>query len=152
MTSQIAKVVTRSLYDRDYCLWLEQAVGQLQNRQFEGLDLKNLIEELESMGRREKDAIESNLQIVLMHLLKYRYQPEKRSRSWLSSIYEHRRRLGKAFRHSPSLKRYLAEVFDECYQDARKIASLETGLPLETFPKQSPFSQEETLNPDYLPD
>ena len=103
------------------------------------------------MGRSEKHSLESNLIVVLMHLLKYKYQPQKRSRSWLSSIFEHRRRLIKAFKTSPSLKRYYQEVFDECYKYAVKQASIETGLPLNIFPNTSPFTTEETLDFDFLP-
>jgi hypothetical protein len=75
------------------------------------VDLANLIEEIESVGRSEKSALVSNLQIVLMHLLKYKYQPEKRSNSWLFTIFEHRDRLLEAFEVSPSLKPYFREVF-----------------------------------------
>ena len=104
------------------------------------------------MVRSEKKAIRSNLRILLMHLLKYKYQSEKRTNSWLFTIREHRKRLRDDFKNSPSLKRYFREVFEECYQDARELAADETGLTIDTFPVESPFSQEETLNPDYLPE
>ncbi|MBW4577739.1 MAG: DUF29 domain-containing protein [Aphanothece sp. CMT-3BRIN-NPC111] len=143
---------TDSLYEKDFQLWLDATAKMLRERQLEQLDFNNLIEEVESMGRSEKDALESNLVVVLMHLFKYKYQPERRSNSWLSSIYEHRRRIRRAFYKSPSLKNYLNEVFAECYKDARQEASLETGLPLEVFPIECPFNVEETLNPDYLPE
>jgi hypothetical protein len=88
---------------------------------------------------------------MLMHLLKYRYQPEKRSNSWRYTIEEHRQRIAEAFEDSPSLKGYLLEVFDKCYQDATKLAAKETGLASGAFPTESPFTTDETLNPDYLP-
>ena len=88
----------------------------------------------------------------MLHLLKYKYQPSQRSNSWKASIREHRRRLRKAFQVSPSLKRYFGEVFCECYQDAREQASDETGLSVDTFPAESPFTPEATLDRDYLPD
>jgi hypothetical protein len=140
-----------TLYEKDFSLWLETTAQLLRNRQLEKLDYDNLIEEIEAMGRSERNALESNLIVVLMHLLKYKYQPQKRSRSWLSSIFEHRRRLVEAFKTSPSLKRYYENVFDECYQYAMKQASIETGLPLEHFPNMSPFTSEETLDFDFLP-
>ena len=140
------------LYDRDYTLWLEETIRHLGDRQFEELDLLNLIEELEGMSRSEKRAVYSNLKILLMHLLKYRYQPTKRSNSWRSTIREHRQRLKRAFQESPSLKNYFHENFLDCYQDARELAADETGLALEAFPMESPFSQEEILNTEYLPD
>ncbi len=142
----------KTLYEQDYCLWLETTVKLLQERHLKDIDFENLIEELEGMSRREKEALFSNLQIVLLHLLKYRYQPSKRSNSWRSSIREHRKRVKRAFRNSPSLQPYLTKIFAECYQDGRELAADETGLPLETFPEQCPFTTEEVLNTHYLPE
>ncbi len=79
-----------TLYEEDFYLWLESTAKLLRNRQLENLDYDNLIQEIEAMGRSEKHSLESNLIVVLMHLLKYKYQPQKCSRSWLSSIFEHR--------------------------------------------------------------
>ncbi len=154
MTAQLPPTTNNpnTLYDQDYCLWLETTAKLLQERQLNQIDFEDLIEELEGMSRKEKEALFSNLQVVLMHLLKYQYQPSKRSNSWRSSIREHRKRIARAFRNSPSLKPYLTEIFAECYQDARELAADETGLSLETFPEQCPFSIEETLNTEYLPD
>lgn len=143
---------TSDLYEEDYHLWLMNTIHQLQHGKLAKVDMVNLIEELEAMGRSQKSAIESNLRILLMHLLKYKYQSEKRTNSWLFTIREHRKRLRNDFKNSPSLKRYFLEVFPECYQDARELAADETGLSINTFPVESPFSQEDTLNPDYLPE
>ncbi|MGK7951176.1 MAG: DUF29 domain-containing protein [Xenococcaceae cyanobacterium] len=140
-----------SLYEQDYYLWLQTTAKQLREGRLSEIDCVNLIEEIESMGRSEKNALVSNLQIVLMHLLKHKYQPEKRSNSWLFTIFEHRDRLLEAFEVSPSLKPYFREVFAKCYTKARKKASLETGLPISTFPTESPFTPEETLDTEYLP-
>ncbi|MBC6473183.1 MAG: DUF29 domain-containing protein [Hormoscilla sp. GM102CHS1] len=141
-----------SLYDRDYYLWLQGTVKRLQQGKFAELDIANLIEELTDMGKRERRALESNLVVLLMHLLKYPYQVEKRSHSWLATIFEHRRRLRKAFQDSPSLKNYFLEVFDECYLDARQLAALETGFPLDTFPIEATFDPEESLDSEFLLD
>ena len=143
---------TSDLYEEDYHLWLMNTIHQLQHGKLAEVDMINLIEELEAMGRSQKSAIESNLRILLMHLLKYKYQSDKRTNSWLFTIREHRKRLRNDFKNSPSLKRYFLEVFPECYQDARELAADETGLSINTFPIDSPFSQEDTLNPDYLPE
>ena len=148
---QLESTQNLSLYEKDFSLWIENTVNQLKTGQFLEVDLGNLIEEIESMGRSEKQALESNLIIVLLHLLKYKYQPDKRSNSWLSSIYEHRRRLRKSLKSSPSLKPYYTEVFEECYQDARQEAALETGLTLEVFPLVCPFTPETTLDSEFLP-
>ena len=150
MTTNV-NVDTATLYEKDFHLWLETTVKLLRERNLQALDYDNLIEEIEAMGRSEINSLKSNLIVVLMDLLKYKYQPQKRSRSWLSSIFEHRRRLVEAFKTSPSLKRYYEEVFDECYQYAVKQVSIETGLSVEHFSNISHFSSEETLDFDFLP-
>lgn len=140
-----------SLYEQDYYLWLTNTAKILKSKDLSALDLPNLIEEIQDMGRSEKNALESNLCIIIMHLLKYKYQPEKKTNSWRYTIREHRRRVRKALRNSPSLKLYLNQIFPECYEDARKLAADETGLPLNTFPNKAMFTPEETLEPEYLP-
>ena len=100
------KISHQALYEQDLYLWLEQAMDLLRERNLAELDIDNLIEEIADMGSSQKQAIESNLEIVLMHLLKYKYQPEKRSNSWRYTLLEHRRRIQKAFKTSPSLKRH----------------------------------------------
>jgi hypothetical protein len=142
-----------TLYEQDYYLWLEATANLLREGQLSALDVANLLEEIEDMGRSEKRAVYSNLKILLMHLLKYRYQSGKRSNSWLVTIVEHRQRLKKALKESPSLQSYFNEIFnDECYQDARELAAAETGLAIDVFPVEPPFSLDETLNSNYLPD
>lgn len=145
------KYADSNLYEKDYYLWLENTANLLRERKLEELDITHLIEEVEDMGRGEKRSLYSNLKILLMHLLKYRYQPEKRSNSWRYTIEEHRQRIAEALCDSPSLKNYLLEIFEKCYQDAKKLAAKETGLALEAFPKESCFTTAETLDFDYLP-
>lgn len=140
------------LYGQDYYHWLEQTAVSLRKQAFDQLDLENLIEEIEDMGRSEKRAIESNLRVVLWHLLKWRYQPQQRSGSWSGSIAEHRIRIRKALQDSPSLKNYLPEVFAETYQDALKIASQETGLEPGTFPTSCEWTLQQLLDEAWLPD
>jgi hypothetical protein len=88
----------------------------------------------------------------LTHLLKHQFQPEQRSSSWRGSIVEHRQRLRDDFEESPSLRPYAAAVFTRAYADARERASAETGLPPRSFPKSSPYTLEQTLDPTFLPD
>lgn len=153
MTAHQPTVTTNSnLYEQDFYLWIETIAKQLKTGRFAEIDLENLIEEIESMGRSEKRALESNLVVLLMHLLKYKYQPEKRTNSWLSTILEHRRRLNRNLQDSPSLKKYFLKIFSECYQDARQQAAIETGLLIDNFPAESPFSEDRCLNKDFLPD
>ncbi len=144
-------IISQTLYEQDYYQWLTITAEKLRQGKLAEIDVVNLIEEIEDMGRSERKAVRSNLRILLMHLLKYKYQPEKRTNSWLFTIVEHRKRLQQSFQDSPSLKPYFLEVFDESYQDAIDLAAAETGLPRNTFPNQSPFTPQDTLNSDYLP-
>lgn len=139
------------LYNQDDTLWLDTTCQQLAERRFADLDLSNLLEELGDMGRSEKRALTSNLIVVLMHLLKYIYQPKKRSNSWQFTIKEYRRCIQESLKDSPSLRAYLLQNFDECYRKARDLAATETGLDLSVFPEASPFTLEQTVNRDFLP-
>lgn len=139
-----------TLYNQDYYQWLIQTAKLLKEKKFTQLDLENLIEEIESLGKSEKRAISSNLIIVILHLLKWRYQPEKRSNSWKSSLREHRRKMQELLTDSPSLKNYLPEILADCYLAAKKQASDETGLSVVAFPEECPFSLAESLDEDFL--
>ncbi|MEH2091335.1 DUF29 domain-containing protein [Nostoc sp.] len=155
MTAQLPQFQTTSgsdLYEQDFYLWIQTTAELLKQGRLTELDLENLIDEIETMGRSEKKALRSNLEVVLMHLLKYKYQAEKRSGSWRATIREHRKRIRQALEESPSLKPYFDEVFELCYDDARLLAVDETELHLATFPEQSPFTPEQALDPDFLPD
>lgn len=142
----------RSLYERDFHLWVERQAALLRERRFDELDLANVIEELEAMARKDRKAIKSNLVVLLAHLLKYQFHPEQRSSNWRGSIVEHRQRLRDDFEESPSLRPHAAAVFTRAYVDARERASAETGLPLRSFPKSSPYTLEQTLDARFLPD
>jgi Domain of unknown function DUF29 len=150
-TIQSMTTAITSLYEQDFYLWLQTNINLLKEGKFAEIDLENLLEELESMGRSDKNALKSNLRVLLMHLLKYKYQPEKRTNSWHYTIIEHRIRLGDTFKTSPSLYRFFEDIFNESYQNARKLAAGETGLSIAIFPPESPFTGEEVLNPDFLP-
>lgn len=100
-TIQSTTTAITSLYDRDFYLWLQTTINILKEGKFAEVDLENLLEELESMGRSDKNALKSNLKVLLMHLLKYKYQPEKRTNSWRYIILEHRQRLRDTFKTSP---------------------------------------------------
>ncbi len=144
--------VDRPLYERDFCLWIEEQARLLRERRLEQLDIANLVEEIEDLGIGAKKAVENNLVVVLKHLLKYRFQPRRRSRSWLSSIAEHRRRLRRDLATSPSLRPYAREHFEECYRDSRHQALIETGLDPDSLPDAPPWSLKQALDPDFLPD
>ena len=143
---------SQTLYQTDFDLWLQETASLLRNGDVNHLDYQSLAEEIEDMAGSRKDALESNLIRVLQHLLKWKYQPQKRTNSWKASITEHSLRLNKAFRKSPSLKPYFEQVFAECYQDARLITAQEIGLDINAFPEICPFAQVDVLNPQYLPE
>jgi hypothetical protein len=142
----------QSLYERDFYLWIKQQATLLREGRLDELDIDNLLEEVEFLGRLEKRTIKRNLIVVLTHLLKYQIQPDQRSNSWRASIVEHRQRLRDDFEFSPSLRAYAAEVFNETYEDAREQAAAETGLLKSRFPQTSPYTIEQTVDPDFLPD
>jgi hypothetical protein len=140
------------LYERDFCLWVERALVLLREGNFKDLDLENLLEEIADMSNSQKQALESNLKIILMHLLKYKYQANKRTNSWRYTIVEHRQRIRKAFKNSPSLKRHFLDEFADVYLEARQLAAIETGLSINNFPLECPFSIEQSLDEVYFPE
>lgn len=148
---EAVKIPAQKLYEADYLQWIETTLQNLQNQEYEQVDWENLLAELAAMGRSERRALESNLIVVLLHLLKWQYQPEKRSGSWESSILEHRRRLKKALKESPSLKPYFTDILDESYTESVKQARAETKLPLENFPTKCPYSLTSILDDEFLP-
>ena len=143
-----------TLYDTDYNLWLEETVQQLQAQDFNAIDWVNLIEEISSLGRSEKKAIKSLLTRLFEHLLKLAYWERERDYNqnhWKREILNFRQQIRDDLKTSPSLKRYLTEVFDESYQDARKLVSLVSQLPLETFPSSPIGNVEQILDENWLP-
>ncbi|AFZ12966.1 protein of unknown function DUF29 [Crinalium epipsammum PCC 9333] len=142
----------KNLYEQDYYLWLETLANQIRSGNFDALDWENLLEELENFGRSEKNALKSRLAVLLLHLLKYQYQPSHRSNSWLCTINEQRRQINFVLEDSPSLQSYLTDIFEKCYTVARRDAASETGLFINIFPKEVPFTIEDTVNFDWLPE
>lgn len=145
-----AKTSRTNLYEQDYVAWADEQALLLEQKRFNELDLVNLVEEVRDLGRRERDALESQLIKLLMHLLKWQYQPEKRTRSWLLTIKDARRQIAKLRSKYPVLKVHTESVYFECYLEAREVASDETALPLNIFPLD-PYSFEQVLNADFFP-
>ncbi|AKE62884.1 hypothetical protein MYAER_0524 [Microcystis aeruginosa NIES-2549] len=145
-------IMEKNLYEKDYYLWLEKTINLLENRQFSDLDLENLIEEIKSMSISQQKALKSNLTVILWHLLKYLQEPEKQSRSWELTLFEHRERIEEDLETSPSLKIFLTEeIFKKCYNKARKKAAIETGINLDKFPNDCPFTLAEALDFEFIP-
>ena len=141
-------------------LWIEQTIQQLQNHEFESLDIQHLIEELVDLGKSEKNTLRSNLKILLAHLLKLKIQhdaPDSMKGSWYSSVVEHRQRVLDNLADTPSLKSFLVEAIEKAYPDARKLAIKEAKfakfgvrIPEESeYPITFPFSIEQILNEDF---
>ena len=143
--------MNKALYNTDFNLWLEENAHLLHKGFLQDIDVEHLIEEIEGLAQNQKQALKSNLRIVLIHLLKYQYQPEKITNSWVNSINEHRDRIYDILDDSPSLEKYLRDEFTKVYARARKRASRETQKLSNVFPIESPFTIEEVLDEDYFP-
>lgn len=139
------------LHEQDFYLWTEQTAHLLKTEQWQEIDLENLIYEIKSMGSNDQHALKSNLRIVLLHLLKWQFQPAYRSNSWLSSMIEHRQQIEELLEKSLSLKPYLEEVFGKVYIKAVKGAEKQTGLPSTLFPTDCPYSLQQVLDVDFIP-
>ena len=152
MTSPRIADKASSLYEADYLAWIETNLEKLKGKNYDSVDWENLLEEISDMARREKRGLRSHLSVVLLHLLKWHYQPERRTRSWLGSIAEHRNRIQDALQDSPSLKTYLEEFCVKAYRNAVKVAIAETGLPADKFPKDCPYAIAQILDDEFLPE
>lgn len=143
------------LYDQDLHLWLVKTADLLKKKRFEELDLENLIEEIESMGKRERRELANRLTTIIEHLLKLTYWTEvkeENARGWRVTIVEQRRQIIRLLADSPSLKTWLEEIFLECYEVARRDTIKANYLPENIFPLQPFITVEELLNLDYLPE
>ena len=145
--------MTTATYETDFYLWTQQQAELVRQGEFNriDLDLENIAEEIESMGRGQTHSLGSYLHNVIMHLLKWRYQPERRGTSWRLSIFNGRHQIQRLLKDSPSLNPKVVTLIADEYRQARQIAALETGLPLTTFPDQCPFTVEQ-ITGDYWPD
>jgi hypothetical protein len=139
-------------YDEDFYAWTQEQARLLRTGQFALVDIENVAEELESMGRSDKRELDSGLEILLMHLLTWQIQPNFRSTSWQGTIREQRRRIERAFRESPSLRPQIPRLLPDAYIEAREKAIEETGLADAAFPTECPFTPEQILAEDFLPE
>lgn len=144
-----AKIPTA--YDGDFHRWTVEQGRFLRERRFDLVDWENVAEEIETLGRSERNAIESRLAVALAHLLKWQAQRQKRKGCREATIRLQRRKLAKLIRENPSLKHYPAEVLAEAWLEARLKAAEETGPEFETFPENCPFTVEQVLDEGYLP-
>lgn len=144
--------VKSTLYDRDFYNWTQITADQLRQWKFDLVDWDNLIEEIEALGRSEKRAIRSQLVILLLHLLKWQYQPEYQCHSWRASISNARIELMDLLEENSSLKgEFFVESIPQAYERAREKASEETTIFLENFPSQCPYLIQQLLDKNWLP-
>ena len=146
-----AALLAPDAYEHDFAQWLVRQTELLRAKDFEHLDLVNIIEEIESMGVSTHHALESRLKVLLSHLLKCHYQPEQRSSSSMGSIEEQRSQILGLLKRSPSLLRRIEQYAAEAYPSAVRSASIDTGLPRDRFPKALPYTLEALLDEEFYP-
>ena len=132
-------------YADDLAAWSFHQAMLLRSGQLHLLDRAWIAEELEDVGNEQFHRWESALRLVIMHMLKWDYQPERRSRSWTTTISTQRRHAARQLLKNPSFQSREGEVVADAYDDARDDASAETDLPLSTFPGGCPYSWDEIM-------
>jgi hypothetical protein len=126
-------------YEHDFFLWTQTQAQALRAKDWPALDVAHLAEEIEDLGKRDRRAVESYLEVRLRHGLKWVYQPERRSRSWQRTLTVTRQRLARLLREHHTLRAQLPDLIASAYPDARELAATETALPLATFPEGCPW-------------
>ena len=148
---QITKDPTSSLYEADFYAWTQRQSFLLRNRHWPQVDLDNVIEEIESLGRQQRQELRNRLAILVCHLLKWEYQAEKRSRSWFATINIQRLDISELIADNPSLRPYLTEALDKAHRKGVMLAVKETDLPSKAFPKTTNYPLETILSEDFYP-
>jgi hypothetical protein len=139
-----------ALYEADEVAWLDAMAELIGGRQLRDLDYRHLKELLEDMSKRDRREVESRLQVLLMHVLKWKFQKKKRTKSWQRTISEQRRQLRGEFRASNALRNHAEAILADAYAEAVEWAAEETELPAKTFPPDCPWTLEQLLSPDVL--
>jgi len=132
-------------YDTDLYGWAMEQAQRIREGAFETLDRENLAEEIESLGNEQFSKLESAYRVLLLHILKWDHQTEKRTRSWSLTIAEQRGRVRRVLAKNPSLKPRREEAMGDAYEDARYGAARETDLDLATFPETCPYSLDDIM-------
>lgn len=140
-----------NLYETDFYAWTQEQAKLLKHQQWSQLDLPNLIEEIESLGKQQRAELRNRLKVLIGHLLKWEFQSAKRSRSWLMTIRVQRRDTQELMQENPSLKPYLQEALQKIYESGRDLAVGETNLPLKSFPENCPYTLEEIFSDRFYP-
>ena len=143
--------MSATLYDLDFYQWTQSQSDLLRVEEWEQLDWQHIAEEIESLGKKDKRQVQSRLAVLITHLLKWEYQPEKRSPSWRKTLKEQRFRLMLILNDSPSLKVGLPEFIAVVYPYAVENVADETGLDRRLFPVVCSYRIEQVLDPVFLP-
>jgi hypothetical protein len=144
--------MSNTLYDQDFFAWANEQARLLRAGKLSEADIGHIAEEIESMGKAEKRELLSRLSVLLLHLLKWQFQPGRRGASWEVTIRNQRRALARHLADNPSLKPKAPEALSDAYGDARGEAYAETGLPEETFPATCPWTFDELMAEDFWPE
>jgi len=144
--------MSANLYETDFYAWANQQAELLRAGRLSAADIENIAEEIESMGKTEKRELVSRLAVLLLHLLKWQFQPERRGKSWRSTIRIQRDDLIDHLRDNPSLKSKLGDALVDAYRKATIAAVGETDLPEETFPSECPWSFETIMEAEFWPE
>ena len=139
------------LYEEDFYGWTKEQAKLLKSGELNKLDIENIIEEVEDMGKSTKRSLQSYIVVLLTHLLKWKYQPERRGSSWKGSILNSRDQIEDILKESPSLKNKIDGILKTGYERGVRNAISETGLKKNVFPKENPWTLEEILNDDFWP-
>ena len=153
MQSQLDKTESGigGLYDEDFFEWTRRNTKLLRAGHLDQADIEHIAEEIEDMGKRDLKEVNSRVQVLVRHLLKWQLQPEKKSRSWVRTIGSQRNELAQCLEDSPSLRVKIRPNLGHNYQKAVLLAAIETGLPRDRFPAECPFNVEQILDPEFLP-
>lgn len=139
-------------YEKDYYSWLMTNAGMLREGRLSDVDAEHIAEELEAMGRSEKRELTSRLSVLIAHLLKWKFQAVRRSRSWKNTILTQRMDIKDLLEDSPSLRHELETRIIKAYEKARLTAEIETGIDKADFPPTCPFSSDELLEDGFFPE
>jgi hypothetical protein len=138
--------MTKSLYEADFYRWTLEQSQKLRSCEFDGLDSKNLAEEIESLGRQERRELRTHFNVLLGHLLKWDLLPEQHSKLWQVTIDSERREIHWILRDSPSLEDKLCEIIKDSYEAALYLVMLETSIDSKDLPKDCPYTNEQILD------
>jgi hypothetical protein len=136
-------------YDRDFYSWLMEQARHVREARWDAVDRENLAEEIESLGREQFNKLESALRVLLVHILKWDHQPQRRTRSWTISIKDQRIEFDQVLEDNPGLKSRLDEALARAYRRARLQAAKETGLDEEAFPDICPYSWDDIVSREF---